>query len=383
MNADNAKQERTWLEKLDALLVDEFHHGLFRIITESRWQSEVMVGALEDPLDFFACLDNLTKFVIENHDKPERLRSYFASLNLSGKSLVNGLEKDFLSSRVPCDRQNTLLFHSLRLVLENRFKGVINLELIVPIIRREAHQCIRLVLLHMRLGSHSKLLRSVIAEMETYEWQTMANIQKSLFENFSLWLQDEGVDSGEVDSIVKIHRFCQTLSLHMHYRPGQTEPVDFSYAHLFTEWQKYSFCMAMSYEISRFESLINLERLSHRRIGDIKGDLAPPVSYPSVNESTVQPIRGGTQYQRLLAIHYLLRLVKAKDINAKKSKFFEFLTGFSAEKARQAWSNLIPSYKVRETSWEDDMKLVRRYFEELGITEGVHLVDRELKVNGD
>ncbi len=36
------QREKTWLEKLDEFLVDEFHHGLYRLIGET-WP-DVMVG---------------------------------------------------------------------------------------------------------------------------------------------------------------------------------------------------------------------------------------------------------------------------------------------------------------------------------------------------
>ena len=89
--------------------------------------------------------------------------------------------------------------------------------------------------------------------------------------------------------------------------------------------------------------------------------------------------KGGTRDQSLLAIHYLLKFVKAKDNNTKKAGFASFLTGYSENTLRQSWSNIHRKGDEKNTSWESDMRIVRGHFEELGLSEVVKLIDSDLK----
>jgi hypothetical protein len=86
-------------------------------------------------------------------------------LNFSGKDLSGGIDPKFSADQLPKNRQNTLLLHSLRLVLENNEKDRVDLNLIAPIIRREIHQCIRLVFFHLKNGPHAKGLNDFIDEI--------------------------------------------------------------------------------------------------------------------------------------------------------------------------------------------------------------------------
>ncbi len=89
--------------------------------------------------------------------------------------------------------------------------------------------------------------------------------------------------------------------------------------------------------------------------------------------------QGGTHYQSLLAIHYLLKSASAKENNTKKAQFARFLTGFSDETFRQTWSNIHGKKDQNGVNWEADMKTVRAYFEDLGLAAAVHLIDEDLK----
>lgn len=88
--------------------------------------------------------------------------------------------------------------------------------------------------------------------------------------------------------------------------------------------------------------------------------------------------KGGTQYQNLLAIHYLLWYAKANCHNTKKAKFASFLTGYSEESLRQQWSNIHRKADESGQIWEKAMETVRGYFEELGLPEVVKLIDNDL-----
>src|SRR5690348_11991702 len=109
------EREKTWREKLEEFLTDEFHYGLHRIITETIWGNDVMVGAWTDQLKFFACLTSQHECLIANRSKPQHIRSHLQSLNFSGKDLSGGEHNKFLAEQLPKNRQNIILLHSLRL----------------------------------------------------------------------------------------------------------------------------------------------------------------------------------------------------------------------------------------------------------------------------
>lgn len=88
--------------------------------------------------------------------------------------------------------------------------------------------------------------------------------------------------------------------------------------------------------------------------------------------------KGGTHYQNLLALYYLLHYLRADDNATSKAKFASFLTGFSEHTFRQQWSNVHWKKDKDGVSWEDDMKIVRNFFRELGLSEVVKLIDNDL-----
>ncbi len=88
--------------------------------------------------------------------------------------------------------------------------------------------------------------------------------------------------------------------------------------------------------------------------------------------------KGGTQYQNLLTIHYLLLYARANSHNTKKAKFASFLTGYGEESFRRQWSNIHQKANESGQIWEKDMQAVRGYFEALGLSEVVKLIDNDL-----
>lgn len=169
-------------------------------------------------------------------------------------------------------------------------------------------------------------------------------------------------------------RFWGKLAEYIHYRPGQTEPVEFKYGQLFADWQKYGFFSTMIYEIDRFGSLVNLESLNHST-----RTTAETAIVDQLQASYEKRAKGGTRYQSLLGIHYLFKCLKVKDNNTKKASFASFLTGYSENTLRQSWSNIHRKGDEKNSSWESDMGIVRRHFEELGLSEVVKLIDSDLE----
>lgn len=186
---------KTWLDRLEEFLTDEFHYELYRVISETHWGSDIMIGAWTGPMEFFACLESQREFIIANNNKPAHVRSHLQLLNFSGKDLSGGVSQKFLADQLPKNRQNILLLHSLRLILENNEKDRVNLNLIVPIIRREIHQCIRLVFFHLKNGPHAKGLNDFIDEINQYQWLPMSDVRQRLANYAVLWLQEQGVEA--------------------------------------------------------------------------------------------------------------------------------------------------------------------------------------------
>jgi hypothetical protein len=125
------------------------------------------------------------------------------------------------------------------------------------------------------------------------------------------------------------------------------------------EWG-ISFSKLCDLEIKKLERRIRLERSGSKTISNEKR------------------AKGGTQYQNLLALYYLLHYLRADDNATNKAKFASFLTGFSANTFRQQWSNIHWKKDKDGVAWEDDMKIVRSFFRELGLPEVVKLIDNDL-----
>jgi len=69
----------------------------------------------------------------------------------------------------------------------------------------------------------------------------------------------------------------------------------------------------MIYEIDRFGSLVNLESLNHS-----SRSTAATAIVDQLQASYEKRAKGGTRYQSLLAINYLLKCVKVRENNTKR-----------------------------------------------------------------
>src|SRR5258708_6361832 len=119
--------EPTYLEKVESHLVDEFHHGLERILVETLW-SDVRVGAWSDDLKFFKCLNTEYEYLIANQTKPLQIAMRVQNMNFSGQATVNGASEEYFRSQLACNRQKILLLHSLRLLIEKKGSGSYRFE---------------------------------------------------------------------------------------------------------------------------------------------------------------------------------------------------------------------------------------------------------------
>jgi len=258
------RPEPTYLEKVESYLVDEFHHGLHRILIETIW-SDVRVGEWTDHIDFFACLEREYEYLLAIRSKPLQLEMHLRDMNFSGQQFVNGPTEKFLASRLPCSRQKILLFHCLSLMLEHRNRSNVDLSLLLRGLRREAHQSLRFVFFHLRGDSDPHGLQEFIDELDRFESLSPKDLQLRLAAFMIGWLKREGVKEADVDSLNKLHNFFLSLTRWLYYHPNQTPgpPPRFEYGNIFQDWQKVGFFSSLHYECDRLITLIYLEGLSH------------------------------------------------------------------------------------------------------------------------
>lgn len=224
----------TYLEKLESYLVDQFHYGLHRIMKETLW-SDVGVGVWSDELNFFRCLNSEYEYLLANQMKPLQIEIGVRNLNFSGQATVNGGQQEFLKSQLVCNRQKILLLHSLRLILEERDQGRRDLSRLVPTIRREIHQCLRLVFFYLKGSSDRNKLQDFIDTLDQSDWLEMNYARLYLADYTTSWLERQGVERTEVDDLNKLGDFFRNLTRYLAYHPQvMPEPVHFEYAHVFS-----------------------------------------------------------------------------------------------------------------------------------------------------
>ena len=102
------------------------------------------------------------------------------------------------------------------------------------------------------------------------------------------------------------------------------------------------------------------------------------ITNDSRKEQSTKYVKGRTRCRALLSIHYLLKSLGARENNTKKSAFASFLTGYSENTLRQDWSSIHVKADENGAAWENDMKIVRRHFEELGLSEVVDIINKDL-----
>ncbi len=256
--------EPTYLEKVESYLVDEFHHGLERIMVETLW-SEVRVGAWGDDLQFFKCLNIEYEYLIANQTKPLQIAMRVQNLNFSSQATVSGVNEEFFRSQLARNRQKILLLHSLRLMIENKDQGRTDLSMLLHAIRREIHQSLRLVFFCLKGNSDSNRLQDFIDKLDQFDWLEMNHVRVFLADYLISWLERQGVERTQVDDVNKLRSFSLTLTRWFYYHPKKTSgpPVHFEYGHVFRDWQRFGFFSSLHYEIDRLTSLVYLEGLSH------------------------------------------------------------------------------------------------------------------------
>ncbi len=81
-----------------------------------------------------------------------------------------------------------------------------------------------------------------------------------------------------------------------------------------------------------------------------------------------------------LFMNYLFTFAKVNCQNTRKAKVISFLTGYSTNTIGDKLSALHSKADDNFIAYEEDMKIVRKYFESLGLTEIVNMIDKDLKI---
>ncbi len=81
-----------------------------------------------------------------------------------------------------------------------------------------------------------------------------------------------------------------------------------------------------------------------------------------------------------LLMNYLFTFAKVNCHNTKKAEVISFLTGYSENTVGDKLSALHSKADENFTAYEKDMKIIRKYFEKIGLSEIVELIDRDLDI---
>jgi diguanylate cyclase (GGDEF)-like protein len=197
---------------------------------------------------------------------------HIRDVNFSGQQSVNGAATKFLESRMPCNRQKIIMLHSLRLMIEKKNDSGPDQSSLVRILRREIHQCLRLVFFYFKGEPDKNRLQDFIDNLDRHDWLEMNDVRLYLAHYTITWLERQRVERAHVDDFNKLANFSRTLTRYLSYHPQQMpEPVHFEYAHVFGDWQKVGFFRSLIYEIDRLTWLVYLEGLSHSRGHSLDG----------------------------------------------------------------------------------------------------------------
>jgi len=122
------------------------------------------------------------------------------------------------------------------------------------------------------------------------------------------------------------------------------------------------------------------EYIAFQKFKQYLNDIGTAETMNSNKENTDDPQarnKGFTTARQVLTVHYLLKYCQVKNIdNTEKARFIHFLTGKNYDNIyKRVQSPLNGSDKYIN----EDLKYVRRYFEQLGMKEVVKMINNELE----
>ena len=144
--------EKPYFEKLDELLVDEFHHRLYSLLGEPlhpstlKWQewsiwADAGSGIWSDRTEFFKLLKNGIEYVIANQDKFLTIQTHFRNLQVACQLEItkNGTSKLLLSKGIILTKQ-VFFFHALVCLTRAEYKKNKKLKTALKILEVILHE---------------------------------------------------------------------------------------------------------------------------------------------------------------------------------------------------------------------------------------------------
>ncbi len=93
-------------------------------------------------------------------------------------------------------------------------------------------------------------------------------------------------------------------------------------------------------------------------------------------EETEEKNTDFTTARQVLAVHYLFKFMQVKNVDKTEiARFIQFLTGKNFDNIYKKLQNPL---KINDKSAKEDLRFVREYYERLGITEVVKMINNEI-----
>lgn len=171
--------------------------------------------------------------------------------------------------------------------------------------------------------------------------------------------ESEETDPYDFDAVLEHLKSLPTYGEKIAYLVKQKYEYDQKFGG--SSWSNPSFTRSCRLEIEKLEKLAKLQSASQ----------------PKATEAGKH--QDLTLDRATLFMNYLLAFSKANCHNTKKAEVISFLTGYSKNTIGDKLSALHSKADDNFVAYEKDMKIVRKYFESLGLSEIVKMIDRDLK----
>ena len=124
---------------------------------------------------------------------------------------------------------------------------------------------------------------------------------------------------------------------------------------------------------------IYAEYRAYLRFNDFLKSETPNLSIEDIPEiENKEPSKENTLARQVLAIHYIFKCFQVKNVDKTEiARFIKFLTD---KNLGNIYKKLQNPFKVNEKSLKSDLRFIREYFEKLGITNVVKMINNELNI---
>jgi len=315
--------EPPWHERLDACLTDEFRYELDKLLSSGVW-TEVKHGLWVDRIEFFKYLDWQVGLAYLFRKSPIKLKTHFSSLNPTGQQVNNtgGPAADFARLHLPLNRQQVFLLNAVRLIIENRD----NTE---PELRRAGK--IISELLNHKIGETFRFLADLTGNRELYDLSNVIDAQPKLKDKANATIRFLG-EVLSTNGLMKPGNLQETL---LFVKKQRETPPELNTDQVLVHQNAFkgdfaleSYCNALYWEAWRLLELATLEGLEHKhQVAEVEENQKDKKYFEPRNEKQV-----------FLALEFIFRQLKATASDTAKAKVMSFLSGYSWESLRKAFS---------------------------------------------